>query len=98
MNEQDALLDAIFADPADDTPRRAYADWLDEHDEGVYAEFVRVQIARERAATKTPERDRLLAQEGAVWRKLKRRWAVLIVRPGETSWRAMLVATRSYAP
>jgi uncharacterized protein (TIGR02996 family) len=78
VNEQDALLEAISATPDDDTPRLVYADWLDEHGEGVYASFIRLQIARARIRTKTPERDRLLKQETAAWRKLKRRWADLL--------------------
>ncbi|MCE9566412.1 MAG: TIGR02996 domain-containing protein [Planctomycetes bacterium] len=78
MTEQDALLEAIFAAPAEDTPRLVYADWLDEHGEGVYAEFIRLQIARELATTKTAERDHLLKQEAAVWRKLKRKWTDLL--------------------
>ena len=43
MNDGDALLAAICADPADDLPRLAYADWLEEHDDAARAEFVRVQ-------------------------------------------------------
>ena len=41
--EQDALLAAILAHPAEDTPRLMYADWLDEHGEHARAEFIRVQ-------------------------------------------------------
>lgn len=32
MSDRDALLAAIAASPADDTPRLVFADWLDEHD------------------------------------------------------------------
>lgn len=38
------LRRAICATPADDTPRLAYADWLDENDQPARAEFVRVQV------------------------------------------------------
>ncbi|MBY0457976.1 MAG: TIGR02996 domain-containing protein, partial [Gemmataceae bacterium] len=31
MTDRDALLAAICANPAEDTPRLAFADWLDEH-------------------------------------------------------------------
>lgn len=44
MSDEDALLAAIAADPDEDTPRLAYADWLDEHDRPIRAEFIRVQI------------------------------------------------------
>lgn len=39
------LLAAILADPADDTVRLVYADWLQEHGDDARAEFIRVQIA-----------------------------------------------------
>ena len=46
MSDEDALLAAIAAHPDEDTPRLAYADWLDEYDRHVRAEFIRVQIER----------------------------------------------------
>jgi uncharacterized protein (TIGR02996 family) len=49
MNEREALLLAIAANPAEDTPRLVYADWLDEYGDGevarARAEFIRTQIA-----------------------------------------------------
>ncbi|QEG31909.1 Internalin-A precursor [Gemmata obscuriglobus] len=44
MSEEDALLAAIHANPDDDDPRLAYADWLDEHDRPERAEFIRAQV------------------------------------------------------
>jgi uncharacterized protein (TIGR02996 family) len=47
MSDGDALLSAILAEPDEDTPRLAFADWLDEYGgeaERVRAEFIRVQI------------------------------------------------------
>jgi len=43
MSERDRFVAAIIADPADDTVRLAFADWLDEHGEAERAEFIRVQ-------------------------------------------------------
>lgn len=43
MTDEDSLLDAIAESPRDDTPRLVYADWLDEHDRPVQAEFIRLQ-------------------------------------------------------
>jgi uncharacterized protein (TIGR02996 family) len=46
MTDEPAILAAIAAQPAEDTPRLAYADWLDEHGDAaarVRAEFIRVQ-------------------------------------------------------
>ncbi len=37
------FLRAIIAAPDDDLPRLIFADWLDEHDDGERAEFIRVQ-------------------------------------------------------
>ena len=47
FSEADAFLDAIWAAP-DDTPRLAYADWMEEHGHADYARFIRLscQIAR----------------------------------------------------
>lgn len=41
-----ALLAAIHAAPRDDTPRLVYADWLQEHGQDEYAEFIRLQCVR----------------------------------------------------
>lgn len=38
MSEEAPFLAALKANPADDTARRVYADWLDEHDEPAKAE------------------------------------------------------------
>lgn len=48
MSDGDALLAAILAQPDEDVPRLAYADWLDENgdeNDRARAEFIRVQIA-----------------------------------------------------
>src|SRR5690242_20889829 len=44
MSDHDALLAAICAEPDEDTPRLAFADWLEENDEPARAAFVRDQI------------------------------------------------------
>jgi uncharacterized protein (TIGR02996 family) len=47
MTDHDALLRAICDDPEDNTPRLAFADWLEEHGEVGRAEFIRLDIAHE---------------------------------------------------
>ncbi len=42
MTEREAFIEAIAADPAEDTPRLAFADWLQENGEEDRAEFVRI--------------------------------------------------------
>ncbi|MBO0697260.1 MAG: TIGR02996 domain-containing protein [Zavarzinella sp.] len=59
MTEREALLEAVFAAPADDAPRLVYADWLDEHGEPAQAEFIRAQIELARHEPETPEHDRI---------------------------------------
>lgn len=53
-SDRDALLRAILAEPAEDTPRLVFADWLDEHGEPARAETIREQIAWARGAPWTP--------------------------------------------
>lgn len=43
-DDEQAFLNAIIAEPAEDTYRMAFADWLEEHDQTERAEFIRVQI------------------------------------------------------
>jgi uncharacterized protein (TIGR02996 family) len=45
MSNREALLASVLAAPDDDAPRGIFADWLDEHDEGERAEFIRIQVA-----------------------------------------------------
>lgn len=45
MTPDNPFLQALLAEPDDDTLRLAMADWLDEHDQPARAEFIRVQIA-----------------------------------------------------
>lgn len=42
MSDEAAFLDALKSNPADDTARLVYADWLDEHDEPRKAEYLRL--------------------------------------------------------
>jgi uncharacterized protein (TIGR02996 family) len=45
LSDRDALLAAICANPHEDTPRLAFADWLNENGEDARAEFIRAQCA-----------------------------------------------------
>jgi uncharacterized protein (TIGR02996 family) len=44
MSDEPALLSTIITHAEEDTPRLAYADWLDEHGDPDRAEFIRTQI------------------------------------------------------
>lgn len=45
MTTQEALLAAILADPDDDLPRLAYADWCEEMGNQARADMIRAQLA-----------------------------------------------------
>lgn len=65
-----AFYKRMSADPDDDLPRLAFADWLDEHGRADRAEFVRLQIDRFRTRPSDPPSARereLLAANRADW-------------------------------
>jgi uncharacterized protein (TIGR02996 family) len=43
MSHEEGFLQAILAEPENDTHRLVYADWLEEHGDAARAEFIRVQ-------------------------------------------------------
>jgi uncharacterized protein (TIGR02996 family) len=67
MDQEAALLAAIAAHPEEDTPRLAYADWLDEHAGGlpepasarIRAEFIRIQCELKKLEHLPAEQQRL---------------------------------------
>src|SRR5262245_53903015 len=89
MSDEAALLAAIGAQPDEDTPRLAYADWLDEHADAlpdpalarVRAEFIRVQTERLRCPYWLPDHT---ARYGELIRRehaLERYYAAAILGP-----------------
>lgn len=64
MSEEAAFLEALKANPADDTARLVYADWLDEHNKHDKAEYLRLVAAIAQAeqdyAREQPQVARLL--------------------------------------
>jgi len=64
MSDRDALLAAILADPADDTARLVYADWLTENGDGDRGEFIRVDIELKRTPPVTDEDERRPWEDG----------------------------------
>jgi uncharacterized protein (TIGR02996 family) len=61
-----ALLEAILADPDDDSPRLIYADWLDERGDADRAEFIRAQCALHGAPADDPRRPAWRGREAAL--------------------------------
>lgn len=74
MSEADAFLDAIFATPDDDLARLVYADWLEEHGQQAYAEFIRLQCEVARLPWNSPEATELWKLISPVWRRLEDDW------------------------
>ena len=79
------FLNAICADPEDDTVRLVYADWLDENGAAERAEFIRLQIAFDRKRAE-PARDRArFARYRAACRNAGR-WRNELPRISGVSW------------
>jgi uncharacterized protein (TIGR02996 family) len=57
MHDAESLLAAIAAEPDDDLPRLAYADWLDEHGLPHRAELIRLQCQAEREGGPSDDED-----------------------------------------
>ncbi len=76
MDERRALIAAIVANPEEDTPRLALADWLDEHAasdaDRARAEFIRLQCRLAALPAGDPERAALEARENEL---ADRHWA-----------------------
>jgi uncharacterized protein (TIGR02996 family) len=66
MDDRDALLTAIHADPEAEAPRLVYADWLEEHGDVAQAELIRVDVELGHAPEGSPR-----------WRELARRHCAL---------------------
>jgi uncharacterized protein (TIGR02996 family) len=86
MNERNALLVAILADPFDTTPRLVFADWLREHDEQDRADFIQLQVNVEKHRNERGDVD--LGQDHPDVRRVTELWEVqerewLAVLPGE---------------
>jgi uncharacterized protein (TIGR02996 family) len=64
VSDRAALHAAVCADPDDDTPRLALADWLDENGETKRSAFIRAQVERARRAAEH-------ADAADVWRFLE---------------------------
>jgi len=70
VSELESLYWAVCMYPDDDTPRLVAADWLDEHGDGLYARFIREQIA----AARGPWCERFCPEDGSCASCDRRRW------------------------
>jgi uncharacterized protein (TIGR02996 family) len=60
-----SLIDAVHATPHDDAPRLAYADWLEAHGAGDYAELIRLQCQKPYIGISN--RDRACPRKSVSW-------------------------------
>jgi uncharacterized protein (TIGR02996 family) len=83
MSDEKALLAAVWAEPHDDTPRLAYADWCAENGDEARAEFIRVQceLARLDEWGESPRKDELLQREQVLWKKHGKVWRAGLPSP-----------------
>jgi uncharacterized protein (TIGR02996 family) len=80
----EAILQAVLAEPEDDTPRLVYADWLDENGgpEGqARAEFIRAQIELARLPKGDSRGKNLRAREKKLWSGNKTAWLASLPEP-----------------
>jgi uncharacterized protein (TIGR02996 family) len=68
--EADALLDAIFDHPDDDTPRLVYADWLQEYGQEGYAQFIRLSVKADGRCRSLEERQQVRSARFSSWQRL----------------------------
>lgn len=79
----DELLAAIYDTPRDDAPREVYADWLLEHGEEAYGEWIQLQLRAARGVL-TPEAATRMAE---LWTGLERRLSAPFAKVTEASSR-----------
>src|SRR5580765_5805820 len=73
MNSEDHFLMAIAADPDDDAPRMAYADWL-MAEKNPRGEFIRLQLQLARMPADHPARPDLERREKSLLKKHAKAW------------------------
>jgi uncharacterized protein (TIGR02996 family) len=78
MTDRESFLRAICNDPADDTARLVFADWLEEHGEASRGEFIRVevQLANRNPDDEADDRRRavLFARRAELLKRHKQEW------------------------
>src|SRR5262249_50840446 len=74
MDTGDALLQAIRAEPEDDSLRLICADWLQDHGDPDRAEFIRLEIALDRPPFDGPEKEALEQRRDELLRRHEAEW------------------------
>src|SRR5262249_52983749 len=79
-------LAAIIANPDDDLPRLAYADWLEEHSQNERAEFIRLQLERVGLRDASDRYDEILQREQELLGKYGNSWRPTLPDGAELRW------------
>src|SRR5690349_20304098 len=86
VSDEEALLQAIWAEPDDDAPRLVYADWLEENGRPDRAEFIRVQCVLAGSGLTLSQRKRLRARQDELWSAHRQEW-LGVLRGSSLPWR-----------
>jgi uncharacterized protein (TIGR02996 family) len=86
MHLSQAFLWDITDNPADDTPRLIYADWLEEHGQPERAEFIRLQCCRARLSADDSEQSVLAARESALLACHESDWLATLPSLEDVTW------------
>jgi uncharacterized protein (TIGR02996 family) len=81
MSDEEALLQAIWAEPDDDAPRMVYSDWLEENGQPERAEFIRIQIELASLTRPSPRRQRLFKRERDLLTLHRAEWLMPLCDP-----------------
>jgi uncharacterized protein (TIGR02996 family) len=91
MSLTNAFLQAIIAEPEDDTPRLIYADWLEDHagpDGAARAALIRAQVRLGQLPEEHPDRPALEDEADDLLAQHEERWAAEVSRIAlEWDWR-----------
>jgi uncharacterized protein (TIGR02996 family) len=82
----EAFLSDIADNPADDTPRLIYADWLADQGEPERGELIRVQCRRARLPVDDPEQGSLAARESELLEQHAAHWLAALPALDDVTW------------
>jgi uncharacterized protein (TIGR02996 family) len=88
MNQRDALLCEICDRPDDDAPRLVFADWLTDHGDPLWAEFIRVQVELARLPAAEERRAGLMEREDELWSAIGERLQAELPKVAGLYWEA----------
>jgi uncharacterized protein (TIGR02996 family) len=81
MREEQALIEAITADPACNDTRLVYADWLEEHSKPSEADFLRTELQLAALSPEAPEARALRDRLWKGWATVEPRWLMMFTQP-----------------